>query len=139
MNEAKINKARILRTIVERVFGVDIMQKKRTRILVDARIIYSKILRENGYSFPIIGALLAKNHTTILHYCSMYDEDADFIPELKGKYLLCKSIFNGELPGEYNYTKDELISELLNVKKQLSLLHLKCEELENYKRQKENE
>jgi hypothetical protein len=139
MKEEKLLKARELRKVVEEVFGLDIMLKNRSRQRVDARIVYAKILREHGYTFPQIGSLLVKDHSTIIHYCSMFDEAIDFIPELKKKYRLCRDMFRGEASAEHLYTKDELINELIKTKQELSLLHLKYEELKNYKHQRDME
>jgi len=140
MKEEKLLKARELRKVVEEVFGLDIMLKNRSRQRVDARIVYAKILREHGYTFKQIGRLLVKDHSTIIHYCSMFDRgEIDYIPELKKKYRLCRDMFRGEAPIEHLYTKDELISELIKTKQELSLLHLKYEELKNYKQQRDME
>jgi len=129
MHKDKIAKARELREIIEEVFGLDIMLKNRSRKRVDARIVYAKILRENGYSFPQIGDLLAKDHSTIIHYCSLFDTTIHYIPELKKKYKMCSDIFRGETINEQYYTKQELIVELLKTREELSSLHLKYEEL----------
>lgn len=139
MDQDKLLKARELRQVVEEVFGLDIMLKNRSRKRVDARIIYAKILREHGYTFPQIGNLLAKDHSTIIHYCSLFDNTINYVPELKRKYRMCREMFRGEAPTEQNYTKQELISELLKTREELSLLHLKYEELTNYKNQRDME
>ena len=39
---------RYLKKIVDNEFNVDILEKKRTRTLVDARLVYSYILRQRG-------------------------------------------------------------------------------------------
>ena len=131
MKQDKLSKARELRNVIEEVFGLDIMLKNRSRKRVDARIVYAKILRENGYSFPQIGELLAKDHSTIIHYCSLFDSTIHYIPELKRKYKMCLDIFTGQEPSEYNYTKQELIVELLKTREELSMLHLKYQQLKN--------
>lgn len=132
MDQDKISKARELRTIIEEVFALDIMLKNKSRKRVDARIVYAKILREYGYSFPQIGDLLAKDHSTIIHYCKIFDTTVHYVPELKRKYKMCIEIFKGETPQENNYTKQELINELLRTREELSLLHLKYEKLKKY-------
>jgi hypothetical protein len=129
MKEEKLLKARELRKVVEEVFGLDIMLKNRSRQRVDARFVYAKILREHGYTFPQIGRLLVRDHSTIIYYCRMFDRVIDYIPELKKKYKMCRDMFQGEAPIEHLYTRDELISELIKTKQELSLLHLKYEEL----------
>jgi hypothetical protein len=139
MENDKIIKARELRKVVEQVFGFDLLTKNRKREVVDSRIVYSKILREYKYSFNEIGSLLAKDHTTIMHYCNVFDSSINFLPDLKKKYLSCKKMFGREMPIEYLYTKEELIDEFLKTKEELSSLHLKYEELIKYKHKQEME
>ena len=47
-----------LKEIVSGVFNVEISLKDRRRNSVDARRIYSKILRERGYTFESIGGFI---------------------------------------------------------------------------------
>ncbi len=139
MKENKLSKVRELKKIVEGVFGLDIMVKNRSRDRVDARIICAKILRESGYKLKDIGEILAKDHSTIIHYCNLYDNTLRHIPELQYKYITCLEMFGKEHELNPNYTKQELIKELLNTKKELSLLHLKYAKLNSYKDKKEME
>ena len=62
------NEVEIVRKIVEQVTGVNIFEKNRKRFVVEARAIYSTLLRDVGYSFPFIAETLGKDHTTIIHY-----------------------------------------------------------------------
>lgn len=57
-----------LREIVEEVFEVNIMDKRRVRNVVDARMVFAKILRDRGYSYPSIAEYMHKDHSTVLYY-----------------------------------------------------------------------
>ena len=49
-----------LRNIIDNVFSINIMKNSRTRNIVDARLIYAKILRDRGHTFSAIGRSLKK-------------------------------------------------------------------------------
>tara|TARA_R110000765_G_scaffold39003_2_gene85085 strand:+ start:2053 stop:2706 length:654 start_codon:yes stop_codon:yes gene_type:complete len=87
----------ILQVIVEEVFDAKIMLLNRKRDTVDARRIYSFILRERGYRYTKIGRFLQKNHATILHYTRDINVILKTNPSLMEKYLLCKKIFLEDL------------------------------------------
>lgn len=57
-----------LHLIVEEVFKVDLMDKKRLIAIVDARMVFSKILRDRGHTLVSIAKYLKKDHTTIMNY-----------------------------------------------------------------------
>lgn len=139
MNIQKLRRAQELRQIVEEVCGLNIMDKNRSRDRVDARVIYAKILREYGYTYPDIGAIMSKDHTTIIHYCNIFEDVSDTVPDMKIKYNKCRKMFVGEdLVGE-DYTKEELIAQLNNTRQELYSLSVKFEELSEYKRKKMDE
>jgi len=51
-----------------------IMSARRDAILVKKKIAVAKILREKGYSFPLIGRAMNKDHSTIIHYLRKKDD-----------------------------------------------------------------
>lgn len=83
-----------LRLIVNNVFSVDIYEKSRQRDIVDARHIYSKILREKGYGYEAIGGSIGKNHATIVHYINNIDSILTYDKPLRDKYMECKILFH---------------------------------------------
>ena len=62
-----------LKEAVNSVFGLDMMERTRKRPHVNARIVFSNILFERGYSKSEIGRYLNKNHATIIHYCKSFE------------------------------------------------------------------
>ena len=104
--------ANILYGIVTEVFRDDILDSRRYRNLVDARKVYSHIVRQSGYPYSDIGRYMKKNHATVMHHCT----DAPYIiksdPELKQKYLLCRSRYL-EAIGNANYIREDKANKKL--------------------------
>jgi hypothetical protein len=82
-----------LKRIVNDIFLVDLEVKNRKRNVVDARKVYSKILRDNGYSYDLIGETLGKDHATIIHYIRNIEYILSYDKILKDKYVACKNVF----------------------------------------------
>jgi hypothetical protein len=82
-----------LKIIVDNVFGEDITIKRRTRNLIDARRIFSKLLYDRGYTFSSIGIFLKKDHSTIVHYLRDIDSLLKQEQNLLKKYIICRDSF----------------------------------------------
>lgn len=82
-----------LKAIVDSVFGEDIRIKRRTRNLIDARRIFSKILYDRGHTYSSIGLFLKKDHATIIHYLTDIDIFLKQEQHLLEKYVICKDNF----------------------------------------------
>ena len=62
-------------------------EKNSTRFFVDARRIYSKLLRQKGYTYEKIGNFLnGRDHSTIIHYCKNFNNLIKYDKDLKRKY-----------------------------------------------------
>ena len=82
-----------LKRIVNDTFLVDIEIESRKRDVVDARKVYSKILRDSGYSYESIGNTINKNHATIMHYVKTIEHLMSYDQILRNKYVACKNVF----------------------------------------------
>jgi len=82
-----------LKQIVSGVFNVDISLKNRQRNSVDARRIYSKILRDRGYTFESIGNSIERNHASVVNYMTSVDAILSFDKGLRDKYIACNNVF----------------------------------------------
>jgi hypothetical protein len=82
-----------LKRIINDIFLVDIHSKDRKRGVVDARKVYSKILRDNGYSYELIGETIDKDHATIIHYIKNIEYLLSYDRILADKYVACKNVF----------------------------------------------
>lgn len=93
-----------LKQIVEDVFELSLMNKKRLMSLVDARMIFSKILRDRGHTFVSIAKFLKKDHTTIMNYMNKVVYLLKQDDRLFENYMICKNLFLEN--------RDELIDEI---------------------------
>lgn len=104
--------------IVNEVFLVDLTLNNRKRETVDARKVYSKILRDKGHGYKFIGETINKDHATIIHYIKNIDHLLSYDQALIDKYIVCKNIFTGEPVSKQVKKdvdiKDKLLDEFLN-------------------------
>lgn len=82
---------KLLRDIVNTVTGVDVRNSQgRQRHLVNAKMIYSKILMDKGFGCSQVGKSIRKHHTTILNYQRKWDGYVFSDDSLKGDYnIVC--------------------------------------------------
>jgi len=106
-----------LKEIVSQVFNTDINIKTRKRNNVEARMIFSKILREDGNTFESIGKAINKDHSTIVYYVNQASSLIKQSIELSDKYLECKNCYIDNLDVVLPQMKyDELKNEVLELK-----------------------
>jgi|TARA_R110000796_G_scaffold422_8_gene1404 hypothetical protein len=118
------NSPYLLRSIVNKVCRVNVLSKKRNREIVNARMIYSKILRDRKYSYVDIGMSLLKNHASVIHYCKSVNWLLKYDNNLQIKYEKCLELFSCKDEEIQNLSKPELIimvKKLENTNKLLSL------------------
>jgi len=137
-----------LKEIINETFSVDVCNISRKREIIDAKKIYSKILRDRGYSYETIGQSINKNHATILHYMSSIDFTLTYDKVMTNKYIFCKKIFLNdldELPIKKKRMKDKDIfmtvarlnvelQEAISDKKQILTKFVDC--IEKYEKEK---
>ncbi len=76
------NTQKIVKTLVEDYYNLDITTPTRKRPYIEARAIYYKLLRDHThYSLHAIGATMEKDHSTVLYFTRkakdwlLYDKD----------------------------------------------------------------
>jgi hypothetical protein len=114
------NEVEIVRKIVEQVTGVNIFEKNRKRFVVEARAIYSTLLRDVGYSFPFIAETLGKDHTTIIHYMKLSSNLKSTDSQMKRKLYRCKELFISQ-------KQPVILSEAIDYEDELEKLRMKME------------
>ena len=82
-----------LKAIVNDIFLVELDSPNRTRDVVDARKVYSKILRESGCGYEEIAKTINKNHSTIQHYVKDVEYILTYDKVMMNKYIACKNVF----------------------------------------------
>ena len=88
------------------------MRKKANRYTKDDQVfIYQMLLlRSKGSSYPVIGKIFNKDHSTIIHWCRRFSVDIG-TPVLSYEDFYCK-INKKPIPNKYKYT--DLLNERIN-------------------------
>lgn len=87
-------KARV-RNIVEEYYQIDISKVIRVRVYVEARSMYSKLLRDNtSMTYESIGESIGKDHASVYHMVRQLESEMRFDSELNSKYVRLSSIYN---------------------------------------------
>tara|TARA_R100000781_G_C4006455_1_gene102155 strand:+ start:155 stop:541 length:387 start_codon:yes stop_codon:yes gene_type:complete len=97
-----------LKQIVSNEFQVDVSSLRRTRVHVDARLVYSYILRSRGLGLSRIGKSINKNHATVLYLLNNAPSYLEQDPDLKTKYDSCLLMFENHHSPVYDLTMPEL-------------------------------
>ena len=119
-----------LKEIVSQVFETNINIKTRKRNNVEARMIFSKILREDGNTFESIGNAINKDHSTIVYYVNQASVLIKQSIELSDKYLECKNCYIDNLDVVLPQMKyDELKNEVLELKLLINQLTIERNEI----------
>lgn len=132
-----------LKQIVNEIFSVDIDDKRRKRTIVDARKVYSKILRDLGYKYKEIADTLELNHCTIIHYLKNTDDLIKFDAVFKKRYNMCLKkflLYNKEMIIKSNdgihleaISLAERLEEVILEKQRIPLMFIKY--LEDYQKE----
>lgn len=84
-----------IRHIVEEYYQIDITTPLRIREYVEARAMYSKLLRDNtNMTLNTIAESIGKNHSTIVHIIRQLEYDMENNIEVNSKYVRLNSIYN---------------------------------------------
>jgi len=92
-NEDVTKEKDALKDIVENVFQTEIMSSRRYQTIVEARMVFTKILVDRGHSLSSIGRYIDKNHATIIYYNKHLTNLLEQYPYLFNKYMECKNAF----------------------------------------------
>ena len=119
-----------LKEIVSKVFDTNINIKTRKRNNVEARMIFSKILREDGNTFESIGNAINKDHSTIVYYVNQASVLIKQSIELSDKYLECKNCYIDNLDVVLPQMKyHELKNEAIELKLLINQLTIERNEI----------
>jgi len=92
-----MNQIKELREHVEKEFGIDnLRERRRYNDIVNARMVYSYILRGLGYTLTQIGKSLGKHHATIINYLDNMEGYLKTDPMLRKKFYKVSSSFLGD-------------------------------------------
>ena len=102
----------MIKEAVEEVTLIDILNNKRTGPNVEARMIFTSIARDKGYTYKEIQTVLDKDHSTLIYYNETIKDVMKFNRVLKRKHIDCKeSLLQKEYFNRLG-SKEFLIQEL---------------------------
>lgn len=94
---SKLQKADILFETVEEITGIGkqtILSKNRESRIAIARNIMGYILhKEIGYTSTGTGKILNIDHSTVVYYAKMFDENYHYYTEYRDNYILITELF----------------------------------------------
>jgi FtsZ-binding cell division protein ZapB len=111
-----------LKEIVGNATGTDIMNKGRYRNIVDARIVFSKIIRERGYTYSSIARYLNKDHSTIIHYICECNHLMQTDDKMMETYITCRNKFLEDKDALLTYTDKDAVKEMIMLKMNIEKL-----------------
>lgn len=111
-----------LKEIISNTTGTDIMNKSRYRNIVDARIVFSKIIRERGYTYSSIARYLSKDHSTIIHYICECNSLIQTDDKMMETYIICRNKFLEDKDALLTYTDKDAVKEMIILKMDIEKL-----------------
>jgi len=120
-----------LKEIIATATGTDIMNKGRYRNIVDARIVFSKIIRERGYTYSSIARYLSKDHSTIIHYICECNHLIQTNDKMMETYINCRNLFLQDKDALLTYTDKDAVKEMVILKMDIEKLIDKNNKLKN--------
>lgn len=119
-----MNQIKELREHIEKEFGIkNLRERRRYNDIINARMIYSYILRGLGYTLTDIGKSLGKHHATIINYLDNMEGYLETDVALRNKFNKVSRSFLGE--------DIEISNDSLNTNAALKYAELKEVELKN--------
>lgn len=131
--ESVDDEMKALKEIIEEQFEIDnLFRNTRRREYVDARMIYSKILKDRGHSVSSIGRFLGKNHATVIHYVC----NAEFLirqeAKLRERYANSRSTFFEYRDPVYKTpTQRDLMNKVISLMNQIEILEDQKREIDS--------
>lgn len=122
-----------LRKSVNYHFECDIAKKCKETRFVNARMTFSYIMRERGYTLQSIGRLLNKNHATIINYLKNIEWYLKTDTEFRGKFNNVYEECYLDEESVYLLDKDKLIKEVFSLKEKNKILSSQVESLKKEK------
>lgn len=120
-----------LREVILGIYNVDVLENTRRNEVVEARMMFSLILRSRGWTLKSIGRFLGKDHTTIIHYVQNIEF---FMAHSRPKRIMYERLlkaFDSEEHGIEAMEKSEMGAEIKKLRMRVEALSLRNEKLVN--------
>jgi transcriptional regulator with XRE-family HTH domain len=118
-----------LKETIQGIYNIDILAPNRKHEVVEARMIFSLIMRERGWTLKSIGTFLGKDHTTIIHYLQNIEFFMSHSRPLRKMYERILKAFDNEQYGVNALDKDEMAVEIKKLRMRVEALSLRNEKL----------
>jgi len=137
----KTEEVKQLISIINMVFNIDIMSKRRQRVFIQARMIYARLLRDKGYTLKYIGRTIGKDHATIIHYLDIIDMDLKHNHTFRDNFVKVSSMFFEDYDPIHSLEAEELKNKIFLMRNEINELYLENKYINNKydSLQKENE
>lgn len=134
MNRTSLEEMNELNDIIKSVLNVKIQDTSRKRVNVEARIIFTRLMRDRGCVLSDIGFYLKKDHTTIIHYLDLFVSLVDTDSQFRKSFIKCSNKFmmDKEYVDQYkkkNQDQSNLYETLNNQIEELTLKNQNLYEL----------
>ena len=118
-----------LAEIIRKVTDIDIACDSKNRDVVNARIIFSKILIDKGHTRTEVGARMKRNHSTATHHYHRFEGYIKFDKKLRDLYNMIEGMFFGDYDPIYDMDMPKLRETTIAYREQVLELENKVREL----------
>lgn len=117
-----------LADIIQKVMQIDIASDRKTRMAVNARVIFAKILIDKGHTRMEVGSSMNRNHCTATHHYHRFDGYIKFDKELRELYEMIEQMFFGDYDPIYDMDVKQLRSTIKDYRDEINLLENRLRE-----------
>ena len=106
-----------LRVLIEAILGINVRdEQSRKQEVVNARMIYANILKEQGFGCSVIAKSIRKNHATVIHYFKHFEWYTQSDDQLNNNFKRIKREYRKEYDPIYEMSDNELKKELFSLR-----------------------
>lgn len=121
-----------VRLAVESVMSIDIFDRKRSHHIVEARMIFTSILKDRKHSYYSIAKYLGRDHSTVMYYYSSIKDLIRVNKNVLKNYTKCQEeLLIKEDYLNLNNNKDYLLLEVEVLRSKVKILEQENKELIN--------
>jgi len=123
-------RANIFKNIINKVFNIDLTSKTRKRKFVNGRMIFTKLMRDEGSTVNMISSYLnLESHASVLHYLKNINFILDYDKELYSMYQTCLRYYKVADPRIDELQPHELKAHIIVLEDRNKMLSLELESL----------
>ncbi len=106
-----------LRVLIEAILGINVRdEQSRKQEVVNARMIYANILKEQGFGCSVIAKSIRKTHATVIHYFKQFEWYTQSDDQLNNNFKRIKREYRKEYDPIQEMSDAELKKELSSLR-----------------------